>query len=148
MLTYSSSHDVYKLNDKAAYEACDFGSATLLGDTRDSPYSFAMDGSESTAYLGCSKGSHCSRTGQKVAVSLAGAISPPPIPPPEKPHRRECSHPPRPRAPPPTTGLNRDPVSGVGRALKAADTDPRPSERHLRTFDCGPATLFRVLAKL
>ena len=73
MLTYSSSHDVYKLNDKAAYEACDFGSATLLGDTRDSPYSFVMDGSESTAYLGCSKGSHCSRSGQKVAVSLAGA---------------------------------------------------------------------------
>ena len=37
-----SSHDVYKFNDKAAYDACDFGSVTLLGDTCDSPRTYVM----------------------------------------------------------------------------------------------------------
>merc|ERR1711990_106044 len=64
--SYSSSHDVYEFNDKAAYDACDFSSATLIGGTRDSPVDFAVTG---TAYLGCSKGSHC-RNGQKIAINV------------------------------------------------------------------------------
>jgi len=63
--TYSSSHDVLEFPDKAAFDACDFSNAVLLGDTRDSPYEYVVNG---TAYLGCSKGSHCSRSGQKIAI--------------------------------------------------------------------------------
>ena len=42
LFSHSSNHDVYKFNDKAAYDACDFGSVTLLGDTCDSPRTYVM----------------------------------------------------------------------------------------------------------
>ena len=56
------------MKDKAAYDACDFSDAELLGGTRDGGgdgYEVKVDG---TTYLGCSVSSHCSRSGQKIKL--------------------------------------------------------------------------------
>ena len=68
--TYSASHDVWQFNDEAAFEACDFSSATMLADKRDSPFDVTV--TSPSMFIGCSVGSHC-RSGQKVVLGAAGA---------------------------------------------------------------------------
>jgi len=64
--TYTSSHDVWKFDDSAAYEACDFRRATQIADRGDSP--FTLNAPAGNSYYGCDVGSHCSSGNQKIEL--------------------------------------------------------------------------------
>jgi hypothetical protein len=66
------SHDVYLMPSQQAFAACDFSSATKLGETTGIHYKLTS----LPAYFACGKyaGSHC-QAGQKMAVTAAGTTT-------------------------------------------------------------------------
>merc|ERR1719163_1816058 len=67
---YGSSHDLYEFDNAAAYDACDFANATLVGGTRDGGGDGLEVRVDQSMLFGCSKSSHCTR-GQRIAVNVA-----------------------------------------------------------------------------
>ena len=63
---YTTSHDVWRFDDFAAYAACDFSRATQLAGRSDSP--FTIQAPRGTSYYGCSVGSHCTRGNQNIEI--------------------------------------------------------------------------------
>jgi len=73
VFNYGASHDVYEFHDESSYDACDFGSATLLGGTSDGGgdgFVVAPGDGLGTYWYGCQMGSHCA-AGQKIEVHVA-----------------------------------------------------------------------------
>merc|ERR1719353_994550 len=68
---FEAFHDVYLMPDQAAFDACDFTSATRLANSVDSPYTYLVD-SAGTFYFSDSVGMHC-QGGQKLAVTVEEA---------------------------------------------------------------------------
>lgn len=67
---YTDAHDVMAFPDQAAYEACDFSNAVLLGAASagggDEGFSLVVT---ETTYVGCSKPGHC-QNGQKIKLGV------------------------------------------------------------------------------
>merc|ERR1712187_959412 len=70
--TWSNTHDVWKMADEAAYDACNFAGATLVGDgtSPDSiTFSTANYNLGDVIYFSCSIGAHCNDN-QKLTVTI------------------------------------------------------------------------------
>lgn len=67
---WSGAHDVYRLADAAAFAACDFAGATLVGAS--SPATAGRAGA--VEYFACSRGGHCA-AGMRVAVSWPSPLA-------------------------------------------------------------------------
>lgn len=65
---WAGTHDVYRLPDEAAFDGCDFSSASLVGDASPA----IADRANAVDYFACSVGSHCA-SGQKLAVHWVAA---------------------------------------------------------------------------
>ena len=65
--TWTGGHNVYEFDDEAAYDSCDFASATELADTEAKTLD-VTEASATTKYYGCQVGSHCA-VGQKIAIT-------------------------------------------------------------------------------
>ena len=67
--SWTGSHNVYHMKDKAAFEACKFDGSHVIGAS--SPSKYKVTGSAGTVhFFACQVGSHCTR-GQKLAVTIA-----------------------------------------------------------------------------
>lgn len=71
--TWGGGHNVWKFNDKAAFDSCNFGAAAQIpgGATTGVTYTVTA-----TTYFGCQVGSHCT-AGQKLEAVVASATSMP-----------------------------------------------------------------------
>jgi len=67
---YTTSHNVYKFLNLAAYTACDFSTATM--EAIIGPYTYTI--TSLPAYFGCQIAGHCF-LGMKVAVNQAGSTA-------------------------------------------------------------------------
>merc|ERR1719213_738515 len=61
-------HNVYKLPDKQAFDACDFSKATKLASYDEGPYTYKAS-SAGIVYFACEVGGHCSFR-QKLALTV------------------------------------------------------------------------------
>ena len=64
---WKGAHNVYRMQDKAAFDACDFSTATKLGAV--SPLLHTMG--TATTYFACNVGAHCN-SGQKLSAVVIG----------------------------------------------------------------------------
>lgn len=64
---WKGTHNVYRMQDKAAFDACDFSTATKLGAA--SPLLHTMG--TATTYFACNVGAHCN-SGQKLSAVVIG----------------------------------------------------------------------------
>lgn len=69
IFTYGEAHNVYKFDNEAAYNDCDFARASLFGASSDGQYRFAP-GIPGIFRFGCAMGSHCASMGQKIAITV------------------------------------------------------------------------------
>ena len=64
--TWTGMHNVYKMKDKAAYDACSFDGSTLLGEKSGTKTTISGG---TKHYFSCSVGLHC-QNGQKLEVTV------------------------------------------------------------------------------
>ena len=71
---YFAFHNVYRMKDKAAYDACDFEGAVELAPSAATG-SVAIEATETTTYYACEIGDgfHCDN-GQKLSVTGSDAV--------------------------------------------------------------------------
>lgn len=74
--TWPGGHNVWKFPNKAAFDKCDFSSASQISGGGRSPASFTV---QSTTYFACQVGSHC-KYGQKLAAIVAAGVPKPHVP--------------------------------------------------------------------
>ena len=67
---WSGFHNVYKLPDKDAFDACDLSKATKLVSYDQGPYTYKAS-SEGSFYFACGVGIHCAYR-QKLALTVTG----------------------------------------------------------------------------
>lgn len=65
-------HNVYQMNTRASYDACDFTEAMLMASASESPFSYTItDGEEEKdLYFACAVGNHCGGGMQKIRVRV------------------------------------------------------------------------------
>merc|ERR1712216_885882 len=66
VFTWTGTHNVYKMKDKAAYDACSFDGSTLLGEQSGTKTKISGG---TKHYFSCSVGRHC-QNGQKLKVTV------------------------------------------------------------------------------
>ena len=66
VFTWTGTHNVYKMKDKAAYDACSFDGSTLLGEQSGTKTTISGG---TKHYFSCSVGTHC-KSGQKLEVTV------------------------------------------------------------------------------
>merc|ERR1711991_288623 len=66
VFSFNANHNLYQFNNKNAYTNCNFNNAVLI---EEGPAEVEISGAnEETKYFGCSVGSHCSVSGQKIEL--------------------------------------------------------------------------------
>merc|ERR1711907_181492 len=72
VFSWTGTHNVYKMADKAAFDACNFAGSTQVGGAT-SPVTYNTSPSATGhIYFACKVGSHCSN-GQKLDLTLTAA---------------------------------------------------------------------------
>lgn len=66
VFSWQNNHNVWKFNDKEAFDACNFNAAEQLSGGAVSPVSYTLD---ETGYFGCEVRGHCTN-GQKLAAMV------------------------------------------------------------------------------
>merc|ERR1712178_545445 len=71
---WTGPHNVYMFPDKAAFDACDFSKAAMIGDQSGTVFDIPNtagqhEGDIDTLYFACQVTGHCA-AGQKIAVSV------------------------------------------------------------------------------
>jgi len=73
VFTWSNSHNVYLMSNKAAFDACNFDGSTLIG--KDSGVKHMVMGNIGDIhYFACKVSGHCNE-GQKLAVTIGTAAA-------------------------------------------------------------------------
>merc|ERR1711916_201941 len=66
VFSFNANHNLYQFNNKNAYTNCNFNNAVLI---EEGPAEVEISGAdEEIKYFGCSVGSHCSVSGQKIEL--------------------------------------------------------------------------------
>ena len=70
---WEGDHNVYRMKDKTAFDACDFVGSTPIGKAFDTSgvRQVISSGDGMIHYFACKVGSHCS-VGQKLAIIIVG----------------------------------------------------------------------------
>ena len=70
---WEGDHNVYRMKDKTAFDACDFVASTPIGKAFDTSgvRQVISSGEGMIHYFACKVGSHCSG-GQKLAITIVG----------------------------------------------------------------------------
>ena len=70
---WSSTHNVWLLPNKAAYDACDFSKGTELASTGVNEYTYKASAT-GTVYFGCQVTGHCKFANHKLALTVTPGL--------------------------------------------------------------------------